>query len=224
MPRKNHASCFMYLYLSDNKRYGEYAESPIFLRGCADGSDVLQASLPVTEDFRQHRCLCQTRYERIPAGHPKNLRPDHIGCWSVGTCAKANVTGLMSGDRFLRGVHACDGFLHLFFLQETHSDEFLRPLFLVMDFFVVACGHASDVHLGAFGSRSHNATDHWGKLAVKADASCQRSDMQHTIDNRNAEVSPSSSLTGSLRCNLQLESAICVALLSWLWSGAKEMA
>ena len=50
----------------------------------------------------------------------KTLRSDQIGRWSVGTCAKADVTGRKSGDGFLRGARACDGFLHLlFFLQEN---------------------------------------------------------------------------------------------------------
>ena len=50
----------------------------------------------------------------------RNLRSDQIGCWSVGTCAQADVTGRKGGDGFLRGVHVCDGFLHLlFFLREN---------------------------------------------------------------------------------------------------------
>ena len=50
----------------------------------------------------------------------RHLRSDQIGRWSVGTCAQADVTGRKGGDGFLRGVHACDGFLHLlFFLQEN---------------------------------------------------------------------------------------------------------
>ena len=61
---------------------------------------------------------------------------------------------------------------------------------------------ASDVHLVAFLSQNHDGTDHWIKLAVATDASCQSSDTCHTIDNHNAGISPSSSLTTSLRCNL----------------------
>ena len=50
----------------------------------------------------------------------KTLRSDQIGCWSFGTCAKAEATGPKSGDRFLRGARACNGFLHLlFFLREN---------------------------------------------------------------------------------------------------------
>ena len=37
-------------------------------------------------------------------------------------------------------------------------------LVLVTDFFV-ARGHASDVHLGTFGSQNQNGTDHWVKPA-----------------------------------------------------------
>ena len=47
---------------------------------------------------------------------------------------KADVMGRMGGDEFLRGVHACDEFLHLlFFLRENHGDGFFRPSFLVTD-------------------------------------------------------------------------------------------
>ena len=50
----------------------------------------------------------------------RNLRSDQIGCWSVGTCAQADVMGRKVGDGSLRGVHARDGFLHmLFFLREN---------------------------------------------------------------------------------------------------------
>ena len=64
------------------------------------------------------------------------------------------MTGRKSGDGFLRGARARDGFLHLlFFLREAHSDGFLRPSFFG-DFFV-AREHASDVHLNAFGSQNH---------------------------------------------------------------------
>ena len=64
--------------------------------------------------------------------------------------------------------------------------------------------HASDVHLGAFASQNHNGTGYWGKLAVKADASYQCSSTCNIIDNHNAGVSPSHSLTTPLlRCNLQ---------------------
>ena len=71
-----------------------------------------------------------------------------------------------------------------------------------MDFFV-AREHASDVHLGAFGSQNHNGTDNFVKFAVEADASCKSSDTRNTIENHNAGVSPSSSSTTSLHCNMQ---------------------
>ena len=138
MPRKNTNSCSMYLFLSDNRSYSKYAESPVFGLGCADGNDV-SASIFCRQqkDFRRHKCLCQTSCKHIPAGYPKSLRSDQIGCWSVGTCAKADMTDLKGGDGFLRGVHACDGFLHLlFFLQECYGDGFVHPVFLVTDFFV----------------------------------------------------------------------------------------
>ena len=88
------------------------------------------------------------------------------------------------------------------FCGKTHGDGFLRPLFLATDFFV-AREHASHVHLGAFVSQNHSGTDHWVRLAVQADASCQTSDTCNTIDNHNAGVSPLASLTTSWRCNLQ---------------------
>ena len=59
------------------------------------------------------------------------------------------------------------------------SDGFFRPSFLVTDF-SVAREHGSDVHLGVFGSQSHNGTDHWVKLAVKTAASCPSSDTRNT--------------------------------------------
>ena len=40
MPRKNHNSCSVCLYLSDNTSCSKYAESPVFLRGSGDGNDV----------------------------------------------------------------------------------------------------------------------------------------------------------------------------------------
>ena len=40
MPRKNTNSCSMCLYLSDNTSRSKYVESPVFLRGSADGNDV----------------------------------------------------------------------------------------------------------------------------------------------------------------------------------------
>ena len=139
--------------------------------------------------------------KHVPEDTLRKLRSDQIGCWSVGTCAQADVTSHKGGDGFLRGVRPCDGFLHLlFFLRVHHDDGFFRPLFLATDFFV-ARKHASDVHQGAFVSQNHNGTDHWVRFAVQADASCQSLDTCNTIDNHNAGVSPSSSLTTSLRCN-----------------------
>ena len=118
MPRKNNNSCSTCLYLSDNTSCSKYAESPVFLRGSGDGNDVSPGILCLQQkDFRQRMCWCQTNYETRTL---RKLRSDQIGCWSVGTCAQADVTGPQGGDRFLRGVHACDGFLHLlFFLPEN---------------------------------------------------------------------------------------------------------
>ena len=125
-----------------------------------------------------------------------------MGCWSVGTCAQDDVTGPKGGDGSLRGVRACDGFLHLlFFLRENPRDGFLRPLFLATGFFV-AREHASDVRLAPLVSQNQNRTDHWVRLAVQADASCQSLDTCNTIDNHNGGVSSSSSLTTSWRCRL----------------------
>ena len=135
----------------------------------------------------------------------RNLSSDQLGCWSVGTCAEADVTGRTDGDGFLRGVHACGGILHLlfFFCGKTHNDGFFRPLFLATDFFL-AREHASDVHLGAFVSQNPKWDRSLGQtLLFKPDASCQSSDTCNTIDNHNTGVSPSSSLTTSWRCNMQ---------------------
>ena len=68
------------------------------------------------------------------------------------------------------------------------------------DGFFVAREYASDVHLGTSGSPNHKGTDHWLKLAVQANASCQNSDTHDTIDN-SMLVSPSSLSTLLLHCH-----------------------
>ena len=73
---------------------------------------------------------------------------------------KGRHDGPKGGDGFLCGVHPCDGFLHLFFLRETHDDGFFRSLFLVTDFFV-AREHASDVLSARLWFKNpHNGTDY----------------------------------------------------------------
>ena len=112
-------------------------------------------------------------------------------------------------DFFVACMRVTDFYTCCSFCGKNHGDGFLRPLFLATDFFV-AREHASHVHLGAFVSQNHSGTDHWVRLAVQADASCQDSDTCNTIDNHNAGVSPSASLTTSWRCNLQPR--VCVVL------------
>ena len=45
MPRTNNNFCSMYLYFSDNMSCNQYAESPAFLLGSADGNDVAASFL-----------------------------------------------------------------------------------------------------------------------------------------------------------------------------------
>ena len=41
---------------------------------------------------------------------------------------------------------------------------------------------------GRLWLKKHNGTDHWVKLAVQTDASCQSSDTRSTIDSHNAGI------------------------------------
>ena len=83
----------------------------MFLQACFAGNKQISSSAGVGAKQIMNTYLKDTL---------RNLRSDHIGCWSVGACAQADVTGCKGGDGFLRGVHACDGFLHLlFFLREN---------------------------------------------------------------------------------------------------------
>ena len=83
--------------------------------------------------------------------------------------------------------------------------------------------HASDVHLGAFGSQNHDGTDHRVKLAAKTDAYYQSSDAGNTIDNHNAGYHPLPHRQHHCTVTCHLESAICGAFLNWFLIGAKEM-
>ena len=118
--RKNTNSCSTCLYLSDNTSCSKHVESPVcFLRGSADGNDVSARILCWQQKISGNASVGAKQITNTYLKDTlRNLRSDQIGRWSVGTCAQADVTGRKGGDGFLRGVHACDGFLH-FFLREN---------------------------------------------------------------------------------------------------------
>ena len=72
MPRKNNNSCSTCLYLSDNTSCSKYAESPVFLRGSADGNDVPAGILCLQQqDSKQRTCRCRTKNEHVHEGYPE---------------------------------------------------------------------------------------------------------------------------------------------------------
>ena len=81
---------------------------------------------------------------------------------------------------------------------------------------VMAHKHAPGVSLGAFGSQNLNGTDHWVRVAVRTDASCQSSDICNTKDNHNAGIALILDQQHHYAVANNLDSAICVAMLDKL--------
>ena len=100
MPRKSHSSCSMYLYCQTRTtKIILSMPNPQFL--CAGLQMVmmfLQASIAVAKRYQATQVSVSNSLKNVPAGYPKKLGSDQFGCWPVGTCAKANVTGLKGDD------------------------------------------------------------------------------------------------------------------------------
>ena len=112
----------------------------------------LQAPFVATKELQATQVFVPNNGD-VPEGNRKHLWI--AGGQSAGTYAKANVTGRKGRDGFLRGARVCDGFLHLLFFscRKPRDVGFFGLSF--GDGFLCAHEHASDGHVGAFGSQNH---------------------------------------------------------------------
>ena len=113
------------------------------------------------------------------------------------------MTGRRGGDGFLRGVHACDGLLHLLFFLRENPRRRISPPLVFGDGFLRGARACLTRPSGRLCFTKSQWDRSLGPTFCSSRHFLPNSDTCNTIDNHNAGVSPSASLTTLWRCNLQ---------------------